>query len=681
MKKIYSLAFAALMALPAMAQGVLTLPGQQQLTTAPQLSKITLPQNGTMTAMKAPAQAGEMLSLDLGYCGNIASCTQINSGETGIAVAFPASMLASMEGNQITAINVASPVNIAKSDQNTQKWVNTLTTCKVAVSESLGGTPVVETEGTLGEGGFEWNTIKLDQPYTITKGKNVYISVMYTGVTNNDCPVIVDNLSPANNYSFYLYSRYQSVNNQGQIVLQDNYQWKTFGEIMGRNACLTCTVEGTTLPTDQGYVVLDQSDIAIKPGRPFQYLAAIYNEGANEIKNVELTMNIPGQAPQSKTVDVVPFYENQTTINFHEYCIASAEFTCDKEGYFDYDVTVTKVNGVANKLADEAYEGTLLCLENGYPVTSVCEEYTSTLCGYCPIGIVAMEQMKEKYGGPNGRFIPIAVHGNMNGTDPMNVMSAGGPYNALASYVAGFPSSFFMRKMNDNISPSPDNVEAKIKEYNQALAPFQLKATIEKTDDEDIVNLNIEADCSLTDSQSYGFIYTLLEDGVGPYQQYNYYSGGRYGQCYGWENKPSTVSMKYNDVARKGSVVTPANNAIFQGVEKDQKYSHTYQVNLNNITNLANYSIAAMLVNASTGEVVNACLVYSPDNSGVDSVVSESVQAVAYGLKGAVDMVYAGNIYTIDGRMVAKDVKGEVSLPAGIYVVATANGTAKVVVR
>ena len=139
--------------------------------------------------------------------------------------------------------------------------------------------------------------------------------------------------------------------------------------------------------------------------------------------------------------------------------------------------------------------------------------------------------------------------------------------------------------------------------------------------------------------------------------------------------------MKYNDVARKGSVVTPANNAIIQGVEKDQKYSHTYQVNLNNITNLANYSIAAMLVNASTGEIVNACLVYSPDNSGVNSVVSESVQAVAYGLKGAVDMVYTGNIYTIDGRMVAKDVKGEVSLPAGIYVVATANGTAKVVVR
>lgn len=679
MKKIYSLALAALMALPAMAQGTFILPSRQPAP-ASQLSVITLPQSGTKTAMKAPAQAGEMLSLDLSYCGDVASCARINSGEIGVCVAFPASMLKDMVGNQITTINVAAPVNIAQSNQQAQKFVNTLTTCKVAVSESLGGTPVVETEGTLGKEGFAWNAIKLDTPYTITENKSVYISVMYTGVTDNDCPLVVDNNQPSSNFACYLYSRFQSINNQGQIVLQDNPQWKNFVEYIGCNACLTCTVEGTTLPTNQGYVALDDAEVSIKPGQPFQYAVLVYNEGANDIKNVELTMNIPGQEPQSKTVNLQPYYQGQTTIGFHEYGVAQTEFTCDKEGYFNYSVSVTKVNGVENNMADELFEGTRLCLENGYPVISVCEEYTSTLCGYCPVGISAMEQMKEKYGGPNGRFIPIAVHGNMNGTDPMNVMSAGGPYSVMANKVAGFPSSFFMRKMNDNVYPSPDNVEAKIKEYNQALAPFQLKATIEKTDDEDIVNLNIEADCSLTDSQSYGFVYTLLEDNVGPYQQTNYFSGQQ-GNYYGWESKPEHVSMKYNDVARKGSVVNPANNAIFQGVEKGQTYSHTYQVNLNNITNLANYSIAAMIVNASTGEIVNACLVYSPDNSGVDSVVSESVQAVAYGLKGAVDMVYAGNIYTIDGRMVAKDVKGEVSLPAGIYVAATANGTAKVVVR
>lgn len=44
-------------------------------------------------------------------------------------------------------------------------------------------------------------------------------------------------------------------------------------------------------------------------------------------------------------------------------------------------------------------------------------------------------------------------------------------------------------------------------------------------------------------------------------------------------------------------------------------------------------------------------------------------------------MFTAGNIYTIDGRMAAQGVSGMVQLPAGLYIVATPAGNAKVMVR
>lgn len=65
----------------------------------------------------------------------------------------------------------------------------------------------------------------------------------------------------------------------------------------------------------------------------------------------------------------------------------------------------------------------------GYPVTSyrnncVVEEITASGCQYCPAGTASMEYYAASYpaGHPTrGKFIGIAIHGNINYLDPMSV--------------------------------------------------------------------------------------------------------------------------------------------------------------------------------------------------------------------------------------------------------------------
>lgn len=56
-----------------------------------------------------------------------------------------------------------------------------------------------------------------------------------------------------------------------------------------------------------------------------------------------------------------------------------------------------------------------------YPNNVVMEEVTASGCAYCPIGNAAMEFYSDTYNLPGrGKFIGIAVHGNVNWHDPMS---------------------------------------------------------------------------------------------------------------------------------------------------------------------------------------------------------------------------------------------------------------------
>ena len=93
-----------------------------------------------------------------------------------------------------------------------------------------------------------------------------------------------------------------------------------------------------------------------------------------------------------------------------------------EDGEYALQVVVSKVNG-----KDDDYEGnsTIQSIvkykENVYPYKVVVEEGTATWCGFCPRGIVGVQEMKKKY--PDS-FIGIAAHRD----DPLEPTSYSPPF-------------------------------------------------------------------------------------------------------------------------------------------------------------------------------------------------------------------------------------------------------------
>lgn len=672
-----------LAAIPAMAQNELLLSQPHQAPAPLQLEKHFIYNAETQPVQNVATRAEN--SMDICYCGSPYTAYGINASESGVGIMFPKSMMAQYVGNKITAINVAAPVNRAYStDYN---FINTLTRCKVYITTSLNGLPQNITEGTLGSEGFEYNTITLAEPFEIDGTSDVYVCVEYSGVTSQDLIMIVDNGSSINENGGYLYSKFNGVS-QSQIITQPNMEWKEFASWIGGNFCIKATVAGDNLPVDMAYMYAYDKEKNIKPGKPFNFLIGFVNQASNNIESVEVTMNIGDQAPQTCEASALNGQGQPASISYNDYGLAFTEFTCDKEGLeIPFTTYVSKINGNENKMADKIVSGTIMCLENGYTQVTVIEELTSAKCAYCPVGITGMEQMKEKY-GTKGLVIPIAVHVPSPAADAMDVGSKGGCYAQILTDVAkatgatpGAPSSFFNREFTNNVYPYPQYLEEEYTNYWADKLTFaQVVPTIQTTDNENTVNLNVEVTSSMNiDDANYGISYTIIEDNLGPYMQSNGYSGMSGDYC-GWEKKGSSIAMKYNDVARAGSLYYPTAETSIASLTAGQPVTITTPVSLTAVKDLNNYSIAAMLINKKTGKIVNAGLA-KPGDTSLSNLSSDSNGIVAYGLKGAVNMVSEGNIYTMDGRAVAIKANGMVSLPAGLYIVATPNGNAKIVVR
>lgn len=699
MKKIYTLSMAMMLAaLPALAQ-------QRTMTLHAPTSpvpvgrtlqgissvKYNAPQGSEMKKV-AKADAATS-SMTLGYCTQQVTAVAIGCGESGVGVMFPASYLKNFVGNQITAINVAAPYSTKLSTQSSQK--NALTKAKIMICEQMNGTPVRENDATLGSQAFEYNELKFTEPYTIEEGKDVYLYVQYEGAQTSDKNVTdyimvvdqsYDTQTPSSPDAAYLYSKFKEISNK-QIVLQNNPEWKQMAEMLGCNFCITATVTGDNLPKNIAAPLAAEPQQNIKPNEKFDVMVAVRNDASNALQNVELSMKIGDQAVQTASANIFGSDGSTTDIMYGDYGIAVGKFTCTAEGNnIPYQISVSKVNGVENSQADKVAEGYLLCLAEGYPTNVVVEEFTSNTCPYCPIGITGMEQMKAKYGA-DGRFIPIAVHysQNPNSPDPMNVADKQSDcyYQFVSDIIeaqggAGAPSAYIMRHFENSVYPSPDYLDEYIAQWLKVESMAEVKATVTPTEDEKKVTLNVNVTPAIDDKNSYGISYTIVEDQVGPYRQSNGFSGQQV-NAYGWQNKPASVAMKFDDVARPGSQYLPAAGSSITEFKKGETVNWSTTVDISKVKNLENYSIVAMLVNKDRNIIENAFMAKGV-TSGIEAVAAEG-NAVAIGVQGGVNMFTAGNIYTIDGRMAAQGVSGMVELPAGLYIVATPAGNAKVMVR
>ena len=337
----------------------------------------------------------------------------------------------------------------------------------------------------------------------------------------------------------------------------------------------------------------------------------VTNLGANTITSLEIDWNDGMSHIQTINTNIAP---GATTAVAHPDAVtyaAAVERTIN--------VSINAANGGPDDDASNNNGQTLHnTLSQATNKAVVIEEGTGTWCGWCPRGAVAMDYMVSTY--PND-FIGIAVH---NG-DPMTVTA----YDNGAD-ISGFPGCNVDRVLLDaSVSQS-----AFQQYYNDRVnlgVPANIGATVSGT------GSSVTIDASATfytpvSSANFRLGVVIVENGVtgttSGYAQANYYSGGTTAMG-GYESLPDPVpaaQMVYDHVGRAllggysgqaGSV--PA--TITDGTVANYSFNYTVP----STSTRANMKAVVMLLDLTTGEIVNATEV-SIAEAGIDNIDEISLE-------------------------------------------------------
>ena len=337
----------------------------------------------------------------------------------------------------------------------------------------------------------------------------------------------------------------------------------------------------------------------------------VQNVGSSAITSITINLAVDGvNFPQTFSTNIAP---GATTTLTH----ASAITMWDIEQNL-VDVTIQQVNNVVD--ADPSNNSASTSITSvGYaaPKTVLIEEGTGTWCGWCPRGAVAMEYMYNTY--PTG-FLGVAVH---NG-DPMAVAA----YDNGAD-LSGYPGCNVDRVLLDQ-GVSTSAFQSYYNARKDLIVPAQVGLT-ESAVGSDITIVASAVFHSNFSSADFRLGVIMVEDDVtgtsSGYNQTNYYAGGSNGAMGGYESLPDPVpaaQMVYDHVGRAllggydgqaGSVPTTLSNG--------QVVSYTFNYTVPGTSDIANMHPIAVLIDNTTGEIVNA------GNTAVDPSASiEAIQSI-----------------------------------------------------
>ena len=329
-------------------------------------------------------------------------------------------------------------------------------------------------------------------------------------------------------------------------------------------------------------------------------------------------------------------------------------------------LNITKVNGNANAAAGKATNFTVYTLPELVERKVVVEEFTGTGCGWCPRGLIGMDNLRNTFGD---RFVGIGIH-QYNSSDAMYIT----PSSYANISFSGAPSCRINR--GDEIDPYYGSVSDIRDDFAAAMAvPALAKINVSGTIDEELKKVNAKAQVeALLDNSEYTLEFVVIGDGLkgsgSSWNQANYYTqysasqlpedlaifgtGGKYGT--------STITgWSFNDVALVSSYVSGSNKApklgvLSAGEQKEAEYTLTMptKTSLKTAVKDAELYIVAMLVDKQK-HIVNAAkaAITVADPSGIENVnVAESEQTAHY---------------TLDGRRVQ-------TMQKGINIIRMANG-------
>ena len=530
----------------------------------------------TAAMMIGALVSGQAAELQFGYCSDI--CDNNVGGNNagawiGAAIELPAETLAKFKGNKITGINIG--FGECKSREVT-----------VFLSNDLYEKPVYEQAGVCAKQD-EWNIVKFDTPYVIDGEQSLYVGYYLRMFTDLDYPLTIDGNKEG-------YSEYGDMialsSTKGALFESFTHMGDRFG-----NVRIRVLIEGDNLPVNDANPLSIKVPEYLRPGQQFSGELMIYNQGSNDLNDIDVTFSVGGTDFDRHIVFDEPLAPSQNTT------VTIDDLKCDVEDLaVEYAVTVTKTNGVENLSADNVLRGKLTCSSVAFNRAVVVEEGTGTWCSNCPRGIVGMQYMEENYGDKG--FIGIAVH---NG-DPMSTPT----YSSVESMF--FPQ-LPMCTVNRTIScdPSKDTLVGAY-DIMRTFAFAKVSMTIDyQGEHPEYIKVKAVTEFAMDYSDiDYALAFVLTENNVGPYPQQNNYCTGKLGPLDGVPDKPLYECM-YNEVARYILGWNGIPESAITSATAGQQFKFEADVPAKTVGKIQDMSVIALLLDRKTAtyEIVNACKV------------------------------------------------------------------------
>ncbi|MBO6296231.1 MAG: hypothetical protein J6M54_01765 [Prevotella sp.] len=517
---------------------------------------------------------------------------------------------ASLVGMKIKRVRI--PFQLTEGISNAKAWLSK--ELPKVKSGKAGNADIAEVDFTVTEG---WAEVVFDTPYTLTE-EGVYVGYSFKLEKPNDDshkPILTTSYTSENGFYIHTTGKYRTAwHNLYQAAGELAVEVVMAGENVYDNA-----VKASWMP-----------ELNVKAGVENEFTFEVINQGSNGVKSLDYSIEINGTS-KDYHLDLDTPVEG---IYGRWLQVTSMLPAVDSRGSFAYTVNIKKVNGADNNSAD-ATGSSVANIFVDVPVhRAVLEEYTGTWCGYCPRGFVGLELMNEYY--PTN-FIGISYH---NG-DPMEITAD------FPSPVSGFPNAWLDRVYQTDAFCGDEDygvfgIDKAWKSRCDVFAPAVVEIETAWLD-ENVLQAKSHITFLFNDDDcKYELAYALVADGLtgtsSKWIQSNYYNGDT-----DWPssmdlfcNGTSKVrGLVFNDVVIARSGRDGINGSLSAPLVADVAQEHTFQFDIRDAKNVdgewipegqenIEYSVVVMLIDATTGEIVNA----NKAKAGADSWTGISNTAV-----------------------------------------------------
>ena len=528
-------------------------------------------------------------------------------------------------GSTIKAVRVYVREGLGNTMKDVSVWISK------SLPASLDEADYVQSVSSLADGA---NDIELTTPFAVDN-QDFYIG--YAVTSSNAYPIMCCGTEDVLN-AFLIYA-------PGNIDWQDLYGYG-FGKL-----AFQIFADGVSL-ADNSATPFDFGTAYVLKGETTSVPVKITNNGKNDITSISYTITTGSSTTEEMTISVdnLPFNSSANVL---------IPFDADNEAKKHIKtLTITKVNGEANQATQNSAQGAIITITEKPVPVPVVEEFTGTWCGWCVYGFTGLEKSHETFGA---KVVLIAAHNS----DPMEITD----YNPIMSRVSGFPSSFINRVID--AYPAASTLNYYVNECLESVTVADIQASAMWTSD-DKTEISIDTQTKFVysdDNGQYGIAYVLIEDGMtgtgSDWAQANYLSGesGDPDMEFWYKSGSKVPGLEFNHVAvgawsiefgESGSV----NSTINAGEVQDYNFKADISSKQSLIQDKSKLTVAALLIDQTTGGIVNAAQVAIQDYD--PSSVS--------GIRNATTTEAAR--YTLDGR--------QVTAPQhGLNIIRLSDGTVK----